>query len=349
MTSAAYTATEKQYASCLNVFAQWGGQLPACKAQIIVFLKEMGAIDRVARKKVSSLRVYRAALSDWHDRHWDEDPASHKDVKRCLSDLAKQERSHKIYQSKSRDLTVEEGARFISMLSASTARVDVSSSNEDGINACGGGSDKGRMKVAIRNRALGGIAYVTGYRAGMLGDLKCEWLRNINVAGSDIVIDRDPFKTGKRVRSVIPFTGEEFCPATWLRQHLTVNNITDGFIFRSMSALGKTSVGESPFHRNSVNALLKSLLKAAGIEGGVLTAHTFRKTMATIGVMENVSSVEIAAQGGWSDVSTINNHYVNDAISMLGRAPQALIQSTNAANKSVAAIKQKPISIKGGE
>jgi integrase len=326
MTSNAMTATEKQYISCLNLFAQWGGQLPASKAQIIVFFKEVGSIDRVERKKVSSLRVYRAALSDWHDRHWDEDPASHKDVKRCLSDLAKQERAHKIFQSKSRDLTVEEGARFITLLTA-----------------------KDSTHVAIRNRALGGVAYVTGYRAGMLGDLKYEWLRNVNVEGSDIIIDRDPFKTGRRVRSVIPFTGEDFCPATWLREHLTRNHITGGFIFRSMSALGKVSLSDAPFHRNSVNALLKSLLKEAGIEGGVLTAHTFRKTMATLGVMGNVSSVEIAAQGGWSDVSTINNHYVNDAISMLGRAPQALVETTKAATKRVALTERKSKNIKGSD
>ncbi len=322
MIHSAKTATEKQYLSCLNVFIQWGGQLPASKAQIIVFFKEIGSIDRVERKKVSSLKVYRAALSDWHDRHWDEDPASHKDVKRCLSDLSNQERAQKIFQSKSRDLTPEEGARFISLLTT-----------------------KDSTHVAIRNRALGGIAYVTGYRAGMLGDLKYEWLRNVKTEASDIIIDRDPFKTGRRVRSVIPFTGDQFCPATWLRQHLTTNKINDGFIFRSMSALGKTSASNTPFHRNSVNVLLKSLLNEAEIEGGVLTAHTFRKTMATLGIMGNVSSVEIAAQGGWSDVSTINNHYVNDAISMLGRAPQALIQSTKTAAKHVKTIKQKPSSI----
>ncbi len=309
-----HTATEKQYISCLNMFVKWGGQLPTSKAQIIIFFKETGSIDRVGRKKVSSLRVYRAALSDWHERHWDEDPASHKDVKRYLSDLTMQERARKIFQSKSRDLTEEEAARFIALLTT-----------KDSTNA------------AIRNRALGGIAYVTGYRAGMLGDLKYEWLRNVKTQSSDIIIDRDPFKTGRRVRSVIPFTGDQFCPATWLRQHLTINNINDGFIFRSMSALGKTPASNTPFHRNSVNILLKSLLKEAEIEGGVLTAHTFRKTMATLGVMGNVSSVEIAAQGGWSDVSTINNHYVNDAISMLGRAPQALIQSTKIATKRVQA------------
>jgi len=306
------TPTEKQYASCLARFAQWGGHLPTSKSQIVEFFLDVGAIERVNRKKVASLRVYRAAFSDWHERHWDEDPASHKDIKRCLSDLAKQERSQRIYQHKSRDLTVEEGARFIALLTV-----------------------KYGSKVAIRNRALACIAYVTGYRAGMLGDLQFDWLRNIHIEEADIIIDRDPFKTGKRVRSVIPFTGELFCPASWLRQHLQVNNIAQGFIFRETSALGKVAPGKAPFHRNSVNIILKNLIKEAKIEGGKLTAHTFRKTMATLGVMNNVSSVEIAAQGGWMDVNTVNNHYVSDAISMLGRAPLALVQATKIAARKI--------------
>ncbi|MEY8247090.1 MAG: tyrosine-type recombinase/integrase [Bermanella sp.] len=312
MNNAVISATEKQYASCLALYARWGGQLPTSKGQIIAFFQDVAAIQRVDRKKVASLRVYRAALSDWHERHWDEDPASHKDIKRCLSDLARQERGQRIFQDKSRDLTVEEGARFIALLTV-----------------------KYGSKVAIRNRALACIAYLTGYRAGMLGDLQYDWLRNVQLEGADIIIDRDPFKTGKRVRSVIPFTGELFCPASWLRQHLQTNQITQGFIFRETSALGKMAAGKAPFHRNSVNIILKSLMQEAKIEGGKLTAHTFRKTMATLGVMNNVSSVEIAAQGGWMDVSTVNNHYVNDAISMLGRAPLALVQATNVAARKI--------------
>jgi len=126
-----------------------------------------------------------------------------------------------------------------------------------------------------------------------------------------------------------------FCPASWLRQHLQTNNITQGYIFNETSALGKVAAGSTPFHRNSVNIILKNLMKEAKIEGGKLTAHTFRKTMATLGVMNNVSSVEIAAQGGWMDVSTVNNHYVSDAISMLGRAPQALVQATKIAARKI--------------
>jgi len=301
--------TEKQYTSCLKAFTEWGGNLPSSKRQIIRFLEEKGSFDRVDRIKVSSLRVTRAALSDWHKRHWDRDPSSHDDVKRCLRDIERKERSQRVYKDKSRDITIEEAARFITLLTV-----------------------KYGSNMAIRNRTLACVAYITGYRAGMIGDLEYQWLRNINIEDADIIIDRDPFKTKNQIRSVLPYTGELFCPATWMRQHLKANEIADGFIFRAINKSGKQGTGSKPFHRNNVNSILKDLMSEAQIEGGKLTAHTFRKTMATIGVMNGVSTVELAAQGGWMNASTVENHYVSTAISMLGRAPNALIKATKLAS-----------------
>jgi len=301
--------TEKQYTSCLIAFTEWGGNLPSSKRQIIRFLEEKGSFDRVNRIKASSLRVTRSALSDWHKRNWDRDPSSHDDVKRCLRDIERNERSQRIYKDNSRDITIEEAARFITLLTV-----------------------KYGSNMAIRNRTLACVAYITGYRAGMIGDLEYQWLRNINIEDADIIIDRDPFKTKNQIRSVLPYTGELFCPATWMRQHIKANEITDGFIFRAINKSGKQGTGLKPFHRNNVNSILKDLMSEAQIEGGKLTAHTFRKTMATIGVMNGVSTVELAAQGGWMNASTVENHYVSTAISMLGRAPNALIKATKLAS-----------------
>ncbi len=303
------TPTEKQYTSCLKAFTEWGGNLPSSKRQIIRFLEEKGSFDRVNRIKASSLRVTRSALSDWHKRNWDRDPSSHDDVKRCLRDIERQERSQRVYKDNSRDITIEEAARFITLLTV-----------------------KYGSNIAIRNRTLACVAYITGYRAGMIGDLEYQWLRNINIEDADIIIDRDPFKTKNEIRSVLPYTGELFCPATWMRQHIKANEITDGFIFRAINKSGNPGTSTKPFHRNNVNSILKDLMSEAQIEGGKLTAHTFRKTMATIGVMNGVSTVELAAQGGWMNASTVENHYVSTAISMLGRAPNALIKATKLAS-----------------
>lgn len=299
----------KQYELCLDKFVRWGGVLPSTSYQIILFLEENGAVDRVSRMRVSSLRVYLAALKKWHLLNWGEDPTSDVRVVQKIAQLDSLERKNKIWSTKSRDMTPEEVARFEALLCVRSGTAS-----------------------ARRDRVLAALALVTGYRSGMLADLEVGWLHNLDIEGTNVIINRPPFKTKQYIRSVVPFTGEIFCPASWLRAYIKENNLKAGFIFRSFDGGGKMRDGAIQMHRNTVNTILKMLMKQADITGGKLSAHTFRKTMATLSVMGNVSSVEIAAQGGWINPSTIDKHYVGDAIALLGRAPMAVIHAVHKAN-----------------
>ncbi len=299
----------KQYELCLDKFVRWGGGLPSTGYQIVLFLEERGAVDRVDRLRVSSLRVYLAALKKWHSLNWGDDPTADPRVVQKVAQLDRLERDNKIWSTKSRDMTPEEAARFEALLCVRSGTVS-----------------------ARRDRTLAAVALITGYRAGMLADLEVSWLQNLDAPRANIIINRPPFKTKQYIRSVIPFTGGMFCPATWLRHYLSENNLKNGFVFRTFDGGGKMRNNTSQMHRNTVNIILKMLMEQANISGGKLSAHTFRKTMATLSVMGNISSVEIAAQGGWINPSTIDKHYVNDAISLLGRAPAAVIQAVNKVN-----------------
>lgn len=299
----------KQYELCLDKFVRWGGVLPSTSYQIILFIEENGAIDRVSRLRVSSLRVYLAALKKWHLLNWGEDPTSDIRVVQKVAQLDALERKNKIWSTKSRDMTPEEVARFEALLCVRSGTAS-----------------------ARRDRTLAALALVTGYRSGMLADLEIEWLHNLDIEGTNVIINRPPFKTKQYIRSVVPFTGDIFCPASWLRQYIKENNLKAGFIFRSYDGAGNMRDGAVQMHRNTVNNILKMLMEQANISGGKLSAHSFRKTMATLSVMGNVSSVEIAAQGGWINPSTIDKHYVGDAIALLGRAPMAVIHAVNKAN-----------------
>jgi len=304
----------KQYELCLDKFVRWGGVLPATSYQIVLFVEELGAINRVDRLRVSSLRVYLAALKKWHVLNWGEDPTTDVRVTQKMAMLERLERDNKIWSTKSRDMTPEEVARFEALLCVRSGTLS-----------------------ARRDRTLAALALVTGYRSGMLADLEISWLHNLDVEGANIIINRPPFKTKQYIRSVVPFTGNVFCPATWLREYLRENNLKAGFVFRSFDGGGNMRDGTIQMHRNTVNNVLKMLMNSANISGGKLSAHTFRKTMATLSVMQNVSSVEVAAQGGWINPATIDKHYVGDAISLLGRAPMAVI---NASKKVSAQITQ---------
>jgi integrase len=299
----------KQYELCLDKFVRWGGVLPATSYQVILFIEEHGSVDRIDRLRVSSLRVYLAAIKKWHSLHRGEDPTADIRVVQAIVQLDRQERERKIWSTKSRDMTPEEVARFEALLCVRSGTAS-----------------------ARRDRVLAALALVTGYRSGMLADLEVQWLHNLDTKHSNIIINRPPFKTKQYIRSVVPYTGEIFCPATWLRAYLIENNISNGFVFRSFDGGGNLRDGVVQMHRNTVNNILKQLIAQAGISGGKLSAHTFRKTMATLSVMGNVSSVEIAAQGGWINPATIDKHYVGDAISLLGRAPMAVIHAVEKAN-----------------
>lgn len=299
----------KQYELCLDKFVRWGGVLPSTSYQVVLFIEEHGSVDRIDRLRVSSLRVYLAAIKKWHALHWNEDPTADIRVVQLIAELDRLERDKKIWSTKSRDMTPEEVARFEALLCVRSGTAS-----------------------ARRDRALAALALVTGYRSGMLADLEVQWFHNLDAKNSNIIINRPPFKTKQYIRSVVPFTGNIFCPATWLRSYLIENNIHSGFVFRSFDGAGNLRDGVTQMHRNTVNNILKQLIAQANISGGKLSAHTFRKTMATLSVMGNVSSVEIAAQGGWINPATIDKHYVGDAISLLGRAPMAVIQAVEKAN-----------------
>ena len=299
----------KQYELCLDKFVRWGGVLPTTSYQVVLFLEEHGSVDRIDRLRVSSLRVYLAALKKWHTVNWGEDPTADNRVIQKIAQLDRLERDRKIWSTKSRDMTPEEVARFEALLCVRSGTAS-----------------------ARRDRALAALALVTGYRSGMLADLEVQWLHNLDIENTNIIINRPPFKTKQYIRSVVPYTGEIFCPASWLRVYLKENKVNKGFVFRSFDGGGKLRDGAVQMHRNSVNNILKQLIAQANITGGKLSAHTFRKTMATLSVMGNVSSVEIAAQGGWINPSTIDKHYVGDAISLLGRAPMAVIHAAKKAS-----------------
>ena len=301
-----------QYQTCLRKFKMWGGELPTNTDQVIQFFEDKGHPDKVERLTVQTLKGYMSALKDWHDRYSEETPFKDKRVMDCLKSLKRQERANGVFGNKSRDLTPHECLKLVALLCVM--------------------NDTAKAK---RKRALATIAYMTGYRAGMVGDIKVEWLRNLKYSNQEIIIDRPPFKTDKHIKSTIPYTGAEFCPATFVREYIEVYDIKGGYLFEKLGRGGIPVHSDKPFHRSSVNSILQGLLTDAGIDGGTLTAHSFRKTLATISIMQNVPVADIAAQAGWSDVSTIQNHYVSDAISMLGRAPAALIEATKAAAKKI--------------
>jgi len=295
----AKNSTKEAYNSAIKSFIAFGGHCPAKPRLILKYISEMGALGRVDRLKASSLKAHVSAIRRWHLEAEFADPTSKVSIKDALAELESLERQNGIYEDASRFITPEECLKVITLLLVM----------DD-------------TPKARRDRLIVAVSLMAGHRTSMIAQIKVEQLMNLGVTDGNIIINTPSFKTKAQEPTCIPYTGGEFCPANWIREYIAEANLHDGFLFRAT----QVNTGR-PLSRQTVNNIVKEILSEAGIVGGKLTSTSFRKTMATIASMEGVGAMEIAAQGSWSSVETINKHYVGKALALLGRAPNAVLDS----------------------
>jgi integrase len=256
-------------------------------------------LDSPTRLKVESIKVHLAAIKAWHvDGEWP-DPTDSIHIKKKLKKYQSLERQNNIFKEASRFITPEEAFNLVVVML--------------GMN---------KSKADQRNRLMTSIALMSGFRAGMVARIKIDHLLNLGVPGSPILIETPAFKTAADDTTYIPFTGSKYCPATWIREYVRDNDMAGGYLFKSL----KKDSGKS-LSRNTINTELKKVLSAAGTQGGKLTSHSFRKTMAMLAALEGVNAVDIAAQGSWESIETVNKDYVSKSVALQGKAPIAVLAS----------------------
>lgn len=301
-------ATQRKYNSIIERYIVSGRFLPADEQDVLAYIEEIGALNKVNRLKVASLKVHLGALKKWHlDGKWN-DPTSSPAIKNFLKRLKSIERQNGIEKDSSRFITAEECLQLVSLLIVMTDNLK-----------------------AKRDRLIAAINLVTGHRPGMVAGIKVEHIMNLGVADSHIIIDTPAFKTEAQTPTLIPHTGAEFCPASWLRGFIKEQGLTKGYVFKGVQQDFK-----KPLSVQTLNTIVKDIFVSAGIKGGKLTSYTFRKTMPTLAAMEGVHAADIAAQGSWSSTETVNKHYINKAIGLLGKAPLAVLTSISKVSNAMA-------------
>jgi len=299
-------STADAYNTAIKSFIGFGGYCPAKPRLICRYIEEKGAIDNPDRLRASSLKAHVSAIRRWHLEGGYKDPTDATSISEALSKLISLERQNGIYHTASRFITPEEGFQLISLL------VVMSDSPK-----------------ARRDRLITAISLMAGHRTSMVASIKVDHMMNLGVAGSSIVINTPAFKTGAEDPTVIPYSGGKFCPATWIRDYIREHKLSHGWLFVSPLKPG------IHLTRHTINNTTKRTLKLAGITGGKLTSTTFRKTMATLAALRGVGAMSIAAQGSWSDINTVNKHYVSKALALQGEAPAAVIESIALASNAI--------------
>jgi hypothetical protein len=299
-------STADAYNTAIKSFIGFGGYCPAKPRLICRYIEEKGAIDNSNRLRASSLKAHVSAIRKWHLEGGYKDPTNSTSISEALSRLVSLERQNGIYHTASRFITPEEGFQLISLLIVM--------------------SDTPKARL---DRLITAISLMAGHRTSMVATIKVDHMMNLGVKGSNIVINTPAFKTDAESPTVIPFTGGEFCPATWIRDHVGELNIREGWLFGSPVKPG------SHLTRHTINKTTKRTLETANITGGKLTSTSFRKTMATLAAARGVSAMAIAAQGSWSNLNTVNKHYVSKALALMGDAPIAVIDCIAHASNAI--------------
>lgn len=284
--------TRRAYRSAIRHFLEWGGLLPADEASLIRYMAEhAGKLN----PRTLSLRI--TALSQWHKHQGFPDPCSHPNVRKILTGIT---RVHAKPKKKARALVIEELDRIVLYLSEQS---DIR---------------------AIRNSALLQIGFFGGFRRSELVSLRCEDVK-WEPEGITLLLPRSKTdQAGEGIVKAIPYGDSSCCPATALKQWLSISGVYTGAIFRRIDQW--KHVGEQALHANSVNKILTECAAAAGLDYvPEFSSHSLRRGMATSAYRAGASFRDIKRQGGWRFDGTVQG-YIEDADQFKENAMHSLLR-----------------------
>ena len=266
----------------------YGGKLPCDSEQLHQYLAYYAG-----RLSVATLEQRKALLSKWHRRHHYLDP-SKIDLETTRELMKGIRKRHNKPQKQAKSLTVEtlslvcEHLQQLADQPASTPR-----------------QQSARLQ-ALRNKALLLVGFWFGLRASSLVQLTAEQVTiDMEQQPPAMTLYLASSKTDQQAR------GEEktlrmlqhLCPVSAMIDWLSISHIEQGFVFSKVSRWAEVSVtGLLP---NSLNKLLRNVLRAAGIEHAEqYSSHSLRRGAANW-IADNGGDLHAMMSWiGWKDVKS---------------------------------------------
>jgi integrase len=291
LASATAENTRRTYQSAVRHFLTWGGFLPADEATIIRYM--LACADTYNPRTVA-LRI--TALSRWHVHQDFRDPTATTTVRKTLLGIS---RTHGKPRRQAKALPVEDLDRISeSLIDAGTLR-------------------------AVRDNALLQVGFFGGFRRSELVAIRVEHI-SWEIEGMTITLPRSKTdQTGEGIIKALPFGSGPRCPVNALRVWLERANLTEGFVFRSISRWGQ--IQPAGLHASSVNSILSAAADLAGLTyAPSLSSHSLRRGMATSARRAGAGFREIKKQGGWRHDGTVHG-YIEEADRFSENAAGALL------------------------
>ena len=267
--------TLKAYASDLEQFKLWGGQLPSTPEQVAQFLAE-----RADHLKPATLSRYVASLAVAH----------------CSMGIASPTTSELVR-------SVIKGIRRVKGVAQKAAKPFLKEDLFAVLDAMGD-----RIKDA-RDRSLLLVGFAGGFRRSELVGLNIE---DLSFVRQGMIITLRHSKTdqeGQGRKLGIPFGRSKHCPVNATETWLQRASITKGPIYTSITKGGHTT--PQRLSNNAVADIIQQRLAQAGMNPDGYSGHSLRSGFATSAAIAGVATWRIRKQTGHSN-DVMLGRYIRD-------------------------------------
>ncbi len=168
---------------------------------------------------------------------------------------------------------------------------------------------RGQDLRSLQNRALLLCGF---FMAGRRSEITARTVEDLRLVRGGYLVYVATSKTdqeGKGATAELPRRADDLCPVTALQAWLAASGITTGPLFR---AIRGNAVGGDAMCDKQVTRVVKACVEAAGMDASGYSAHSLRRSAATIAANAGASVHEICKMGRWSKGSRAVFGYVED-------------------------------------
>lgn len=182
--------------------------------------------------------------------------------------------------------------------------------------------DKLEGVKGIRDRALLLVGFAGAFRRSELVSLE---YRDIEFADQGLVINIRRSKTdqdGQGRKVAIPYARGATCPVQSLKAWLSISEIVDGPIFRSVTRHGRIS--PVALSSQAVAVIVKQRVEAIGLDASRYSGHSLRAGLVTSAAQAGASSWKIRQQTGHKSDAMLQR-YIRDSLIFVDNAAGAVL------------------------